>query len=295
MAGERITWLVGGLLATAVFTAVANAEAADGDHAGVDKSVFHLFNPTPSQYLRVMDTDGPGTTESPYTVDAGHFQIELTFLAYTSERDRLEDQSYELEAWAIAPMILKVGLLNQLDAQLVIEPYYIVDEHMGAHRVTSRGFGDMTLRFKYNFWGNDGGATAFAATPYVKFPTSDEGLGNDGVAGGLVLPLSVDLPQDFWLGLTARFDVVPDWADDGYHAEFINTIALGADVFENLFGYMEFFNAVSTERDTSRVSTFNTGLICSVTDNTQLNAGVNLGVTRAADDWTAFAGMAWRF
>lgn len=273
---------------------VPSVVAADAG-ADVDKRQFHLFNPTPSQYLRVMDTDGPGTTESPYTVDAGHFQLELTFFAYTAERDRLEGESYKLDAWAIAPMILKVGLLNQLDAQLVLEPYHVVDERIDADRLTSRGFGDMTLRLKYNFWGNDSGRTAFAATPYVKFPTSDEDLGNDGVAGGLVLPLSVDLPQDFWLGLTTRFDVVPDWADDGYHAEFINTIALGADIFENLFGYMEFFSAVSTERDTSRVGTFNTGVIYSLTDNTQLNAGVNLGVTRSAYDWTAFTGMAWRF
>ena len=29
-------------------------------------------------------------------------------------------------------------------------------------RVTRRGFGDTTFRLKYNFWGNDGGKTAFA-------------------------------------------------------------------------------------------------------------------------------------
>ncbi len=37
----------------------------------VDKSVFNLFDPTPTEYLRAMDRDGPGATESPYTVDAG--------------------------------------------------------------------------------------------------------------------------------------------------------------------------------------------------------------------------------
>ncbi|PYI80880.1 MAG: hypothetical protein DME26_20790, partial [Verrucomicrobia bacterium] len=214
MVGDRITGLLGLLLAPAVLTAVADAEAAGGDHADIDKSVFHLFNPTPAQYLREMDTDGPGATESPYTVDAGHFQIELTFLAYAYDTDR---RGYELKAWAIAPMILKVGLLNQVDAQLVLEPYQVVEERIGSQRVTSRGFGDMTLRLKYNFWGNDAGRTAFAATPYVKFPTSAEGLGNNSIEGGLVLPLSVDLPEDFWLGLTTRFDVMRDERKDGYH------------------------------------------------------------------------------
>jgi hypothetical protein len=295
MVGDRITWLLGGLLAPAVLTAVAHAEVAGGDQAGVDKSAFHLFNPTPSQYLRPMDTDGPGTTESPYTVDAGHFQGELTFLAYTSERDRFDGETYELEAWAVAPMILRVGLLNQLEAQLVLEPHLAVCERVGTNRLTLRGFGDTTFRLKYNFWGNDSGRTAFAATPYVKFPTSSEGLGNNSLEGGLILPLTVNLPQDVWLGLTTRFDAVRDLAGSGYEMEFINSIAVGHDLFGNLFGYVEFFSAVSTERDTSWVGTFNTGLIHQLTDDIQLNGGVNVGVTRSADDWSAFFGMAWRF
>jgi len=295
MVGDRITRLLRGLLAPAVLTAVAHAEAASDDHARVDKSAFHLFNPTPSQYLRPMDTDGPGATESPYTVDAGHFQIEMTFLAYAADRESFEGEPYELEAAAILPMILKVGLFNRVDLQLVLEPYNVVRERLGANEVTSRGFGDTTLRLKYNLWGNDSGLTAFAVMPYVKFPTSKEGLGDNSLEGGLILPLSATLPGEFWLGLTTRFDVARDQTENGYHAEFNNSIALGHDLFGNLFGYVEFFSAVSTERDTPWVGAFNTGLIYSVTDNMQLNTGVNIGVTRSANDWTPFVGMAWRF
>jgi outer membrane putative beta-barrel porin/alpha-amylase len=293
MINRKINWFLGGLLNPLLLAALARA--ADAGYAGIDKSQYHILNPTPAQYLRVMDTDGPGATESPYTVDAGHFQIELTFLAYASEEHRFEGEEYELDAWAIAPMILKVGLLNQLDAQLVLQPYQVVEERIGSQHMTSRGFGDMTLRLKYNFWGNDGGRTAFAATPYVKFPTSAEGLGNNSIEGGLVLPLSIDLPDDVWLGLTTRFDAMRDWPDDGYHAEFMNSISAGAPVFAKAFGYMEFFSLVSTERDVKWVGTLNTGFIYSLSANIQLNTVVNLGVTRSADDWTAFAGMAWRY
>ena len=295
MVGDRITWLLGALLASAVLTVVPHAQAADDDHAGVDKGAFHLLNPTPSQYLRPMDTDGPGATESPYTVDAGHFQIELTFLAYAAETDSFEGEPYELEASAILPMILKVGLFNRLDLQLVLEPYLAVRERLGTNEVFTRGFGDTTLRLKYNFWGNDDGPTAFAVMPYVKFPTSKEGLGNNSVEGGLILPLSAGLPAEFWLGLTTRFDAVRDQAESGYHAEFVNSIAVGHDLFGNLFGYVEFFSAVSTERDSRWVGTFNTGLIYNLTEDVQLNAGANTGVTRSADDWNAFFGLAWRF
>jgi len=295
MLAERITWLLGGLLAPAVLTAVESAHAASGDHPRADKSAFHLLNPTPSEYLRPMDTDGPGATESPYTVDAGHVQIEMTFLAFAGETDSVGGEPYELDASAILPMILKVGLFNRLDAQLVLEPYNVVRERLGTNEVTTRGFGDTTLRLKYNVWGNDTRPTAFAVMPYVKLPTGKEGLGNESVEGGLVLPLSADLPAKFWLGLTTRFDVVRDHAESGYHAEFINSIAVGHDLFGNLFGYVEFFSAVSTHRGSRWVGTFNTGLIYSLTDDVQLNAGVNAAVTRAADDWNVFVGMALRF
>ena len=278
------------LAATMLATALAK------EPTPVDKSSYNLFNPTPAQYLRDMDTDGPGATESPYTVDAGHFQIELTFLAYASDKGRFEGQTYELDAWAFAPMILKVGLLNRLDAQLLLQPYQVIEERIGNQRATSRGFGDMTLRLKYNFWGNDGGRTAFGAIPYVKFPTSADAVGNNSIEGGLVLPLSINLPDDFWLGLTTRFDAMRDQGgEDGYHAEVANSISFGANVFTDVFGYMEFFTLVSTERDARWVGTFNTGFIYSMTANLQLNVGVNLGVTRSADDWNPFVGMAWRY
>src|SRR4030095_12728167 len=123
-----------------------------------------------------MDAHGPGATERPYTVDAGHFQIEMTFLAIAADRGSFQGESREFEASSILPMILQVGLFNRLDAQLVLEPYNVVRKRFGTNEVTTRGFGDTTLRFKYNFWGNDSGRTAFAATPHVQFPTSSQYL-----------------------------------------------------------------------------------------------------------------------
>ena len=120
------------LLAPTMLAIAAGVEPPSAGKPAVDKSGFNLFNPTPTQYLRGMDRDGPGATESPYTVDAGHFQI-------------------------------------------------------------------------------------------------------------------------------------------------------------------EFFGTVSTERDADWEGTFDPGLIYRVTKNLQFNVGVNIGVTRSADDWAAFAGMTWRY
>ena len=48
-----------------------------------DKSGFQLFNRVPDSLLRELSPDRPDKTESPYTVDAGHFQIEMDFANYT--------------------------------------------------------------------------------------------------------------------------------------------------------------------------------------------------------------------
>ena len=192
-----MTNILFGLLAAASLSMAAGKESAGAAKPEVDKSVFNLFNPTPPEDLRALDTDGPGSTESPYTVDAGHFQVEMTLVGYTYDRESFEAVTQRFEAWSIAHMNFKIGLFNQLDAQLLLEPYNLVYEHEDGNRVTRRGFGDTTVRVKYNFWGNDGGRTAFAATPFVKFPTSQDGIGNRAVEGGLILPLAVELPSAF--------------------------------------------------------------------------------------------------
>jgi hypothetical protein len=62
-------------LLTATVGATASARPAAVAATGpADKSAFSLFNPTPRELMREMSTDRPDTTESPYTVDAGHFQ-----------------------------------------------------------------------------------------------------------------------------------------------------------------------------------------------------------------------------
>ena len=41
--------------------------------------------------LRELSTDRPDTTESPFTVDRGHVQIELSFAEWTRDKEHLEE------------------------------------------------------------------------------------------------------------------------------------------------------------------------------------------------------------
>ena len=58
--------------------------------AGVAQG-YDLLHPVPVAEMRELSADRPDVTESPKTVDAGHFQLELSFLEYARERDGAAD------------------------------------------------------------------------------------------------------------------------------------------------------------------------------------------------------------
>jgi len=132
-----------------------------------DKSRFTLFNPVPKEHLREFSTDRPDKTESPYTLDAGHFQIESDLINFTHDRDTSGGGDTRVDAWTFGSLNLKAGLCNRADLQLVLNSYNRVrtEDRAAGTVVKQSGFGDVTLRLKVNAWGNDGGDTAFAAMP----------------------------------------------------------------------------------------------------------------------------------
>ncbi len=244
-----------------------------------------------------MTTDRPDKTESPFTVDAGHFQLEMDLVTYTRDHNKEDGADERAESWAIAPVNLKVGLLNDLDLQAILETYNHVrvkNEKTGTV-VKQSGFGDITLRLKKNFWGNDGGKTAFGVMPFLKLPTSQDDLGNNTVEGGIILPLAVDLPGGWGMGTMLEIDFLEDADRSGMHVDFVNSITFGHKLIGGLEGYIEFFSAASTEAESHWVGSVDVGFTYALAANLQLDAGINIGVSRAADDLNPFVGLSYRF
>jgi hypothetical protein len=258
-----------------------------------DKSGFNLFRPVPVSLLREMATDRPDKTESAYTVDAGHYQIEMDVLSYTHEHSRHEST----RSLAIAATNFKVGVLNTVDLQIVIETWNIertTDRDRG-NRSRLSGFGDVTLRSKINLWGNDGGPTALSVMPFIKRPTATGGLGNGSTEGGVIFPFAMDLPADWGFGAQVEVDHVADLSGSDRHQEFSQTVTVSHDIVGKLGGYVELFNSVSNERHSAWIATFDLGLTYAVSRDVQLDAGVNIGLTEAADDINPFLGLSLRY
>lgn len=285
-----------GRFSPAALILAAVSTTATGADPETDKSRYTLFNPVPRALMRPMETDRPDKTESPYTVDAGHFQVEMDLVAYAHDRESVSGGNVTTEAFAVAPMNWKAGLVNHVDLQVVVQTYNHVrvrDSASGATETRS-GFGDVITRLKINMWGDDGGLSALAVMPYVTSPTSQDGLGADGIEGGVIIPFALELPGGWGLGMMTEADF--GRAEDGDFATgFVNTITLGHALVGQLSGYVEFFSEVSTDPGADWVGTADFGLTFAATENLQLDAGINVGVTRSAPDLNPFLGLSCRF
>jgi hypothetical protein len=283
--------------ATVALSAVLVAWAATGAEPQLQlrKDGYNLFHPVPQAQLRELETDRPDQTESPITVDAGHFQIEADLVSYLyTDQDGLKREDLS------GPVLnLKAGLLDNVDLQLVLSPYNrsrVTDGTTAPEQTeTFSGFGDTQVRLKVNFWGNDGGSTALAMMPFIQLPTGDEGLSSDAVEGGMIFPFGFGLPAGLDAVAMWEVDFLRNAGDRSCHADFVQSITVGRHLTGKLSGYVEFFTVVGTERSSDWVGQFDFGLNYLVHPNLKFDAGVNLGVTASAPDWNPFVGVTWRF
>jgi hypothetical protein len=270
-----------------------SSASTPGETASKDKSSYTIFNPVPRDLMRELSPDRPDKTESPYTVDAGHFQLEMDFANFTVD----ESNCVRTRAWNVAPFNVKIGLFNNVDLHFVFDDYLWVRTHDRVTRTTTTqsGAGDFTSRLKINLWGDDGGSTALGFLPFVKFPTNTDQLGNNSVEGGVLFPFAAKLPAGFDMGMETGVRLLRNEVGRSYHEQFVNSVTFGHALIGKLDGYLEFFSSVSTERGSQWIGTIDFGLTYPIAENVQLDCGCNAWVTRSADDLNTFTGITVRF
>lgn len=270
------------------------SEQSWGQTQQKEKSEYTLVNPTPDDRLRELSTDRPDTTESPYTVDAGHLQLEMSAIDFGTDRYNRDSQS--AHAFAAAPFLLKMGLLNDLDLQVGITPYlreHIRDRESGEHS-TSEGVGDTIVRLKQNVWGNDSGSSAFAIMPYLKIPTARGDLGNGDLEGGLILPYGLSIDNEHWIYAMAQVDVLRSADDDRYVGDLVHSVTTGQNLVGSLDAYVEYAGFVNLSNDALYRAYADAGLTYGINSNVQVDCGLRVGLSKAADDVGAFVGISVR-
>lgn len=264
-----------------------------------DKSAYSIFNPTPRDQMREMTTDRPDITEVPFTVDAGHFQTESTLFGYIRSRPDIDGS--ESNGYEFAYTNLRIGLTNDIELSLVWQPYGILSTSGADPEPSSRqdGIGSVDIRAKFNLWGNDDFeqvGSAFALLPVITLPTdSDNGIGASVVEGGVAAFLAIALPAGFGLGINAGTYAIGDEDGAGHHAEYMASASASYDWTKRLATYLEVVGYLGLDDPRGDVLILGGGWTYALTDDVQLDGGMNFGATSASDRYNPFVGLSMRY
>ncbi|AYA38365.1 transporter [Hymenobacter oligotrophus] len=268
------------LLAALAWCTSAHAQASGPASSPYDSARFHLFKPVPRNQLRELRPDRPGVTESPFTVDAGHLQVETDILRLINRRD---DDKRERQ-WKAAYVTAKLGLWRRTDVQLEAPLYTVLKERMADEPTwrSNRGFGDLSVRLKHNFIGDDQeGPVAVAVVGFVRLPTGGA-AGSGGVEGGVVLPVDWHIGQKWNLETQLIADVNYDRDAAEHFLRVMPSVAVDYEVNDKLSLLLEGVTKWDAQHSGWR-SSINVAPIINFTDNLQFDFGGHFALNREMD------------
>lgn len=241
-------------------------------------------------YLRPL-----GPEPHPYTTDEGRFIFETYPVSYYWDRhnkDRVRTRGLSSTA------MLKYGLTRDFDIQIQVDAFeYERATHLRTGATdTARGIGNIVLRSKYNFWGNDEETpTALSIYPYISLPTHRHGLASRAVEGGVMFPFAAQLNDRWVFETTPSVSLVRDSRDRRYETQAANLLVFNYDVTDRLGAFTEFFNSATTERGKTWQSLAAVGANYALTENAVVEIAYYRGLTRAAIDHNVYLILVKRF
>ncbi|HLK98089.1 MAG TPA: transporter [Hymenobacter sp.] len=263
-----------------VLLGTTTAEAQIKKSCPYDSAHFNLFKPVPRNQLRPLRPDRPGITESPFTVDAGHFQLEMDAIRLVNTRKN----NQRGREWKAAYTTAKLGLSRRTDVQLEVPLYKVLKEQEAPDQdwERQRGFGDLTLRVKHNFLGDDQeGPWAVAVVAYTRLPTGGK-AGSGALEGGLIIPLNLELPHDWNFDLQLESDLNYDRDLSRHYVQIMPSLAIDHE-FTDVFSFLVEGVMQWDAEHTGWRSSINIAPIFTVNENLQFDFGTHLSLSRETD------------
>jgi hypothetical protein len=269
--------------------AAAQTNKPLNDTVKVNKKQYNLFNPTPRKYMRPMVPDRPGITESPYSVDAGHFQYESDGLRLLTRRAG----STHGRDWYVNHGLAKIGLTNKTDLQVEFDTYtttHVYDDADPTVSQRARGMGDVSIRLKHTLVGDDDSRWALGVIGYVELPTG--AMGDGGYEPGLVLPAVFQLNKDWSAGGQLEANLYFDREEGQHYVQLTPTLTTDYEFTKWLEGFVEVVGYRDLRENRWRGSV-NLGPQFDIGDNLQVDFGAHLPLTHGVDH-EFFVGFSFR-
>lgn len=243
--------------------------------------------PARAEGLRDFCADRPGKATPPCILDVGHLQIETGLADAVFRRSAgIHDTTYTLGASE-----LRVGLTPRLEAEAAWAPLIVDHDRALGHR---SGSGDLTLGLRGALIAPKGDGPAVSFQGFVTAPTATHGLGAGGWTGGVRLPAQIPLGP-VSLGLTPEADVVRNASGRGTHAAWVGVASLSHGFGKLTLGAEAWGQVDDDPSHVTHQASGDLTAALAVGANAQLDAGVNVGLTRETPELEVYFGVARRF
>lgn len=257
-----------------------------------DSARYSWRKAVPRNRLRELQPDRPGVTENPFTVDAGHLQVEMDALRLTNSGAGADERQ---RYWQLGYSVIKLGLSRRTAVQMEL-PLYNVQKELPRTEPQPEerraGFGDVSLRVKHNFLGDaQDGSFGMAAIGYVRLPTGGL-VGSGGAEYGLIVPVDIELSDNSNLEAQLATGLNYDREQARRYLQLVPSVALEYDFTEKTGLIAETVAQWDAQQRRWQPS-FNLAPILKLTENLQLDAGISLALNRLTDQ-QYFAGFTLR-
>ena len=271
-------WSQGLLIAAVLLTSASAAVAADA--------------PSPDG-LRPLCADRPGKATPPCILDAGHTQLEVGLVDFSTTHDAGErDDTYNIGGFE-----LRHGLTRRTEVELAWTPLIVERDKGPGGSLHSTGVGDLTLGMRAAITNPDTDGLMVSVEPFVTAPTATQGLGAGGWTGGVLLPMSAPLPDGASATVTPQLQVARNSDGGGTHVAWSGAAGVSEPVGSGSLG-VELWGEVDDDPAGSIKQAsvdFTAAWTPPKAPNLQLDGGVNAGLNHATPQVEAYVGVSRRF
>lgn len=249
----------------------------------------------PDADLRPFCADRPGKGTPTCILDVGHWQAEVGLI----DGARQSDDASRAESSAYGDLFFRYGLTPTTEIQFGITPWTTekVTDRATGDSETVDGVSDIQIGFRHSLANPDGSGVSIALAGFVTAPTGSRDVRGDGFEGGVVLPVSVPLNDDWGFSLSPEIDVVADSDGDGRHAAYTMVAGVGRGYGQWALGAEIWVSHDDDPIEAMTQSTFDLTAVWTPPSmpNAQIDFGLNFGLNDDSPDVEFGVGAARRF
>lgn len=241
-------------------------------------------------------TDRPDFTESPLVVPAGSIQLESGY-TFTHDNEGTDRRSEH----TLPEFLLRAGLTRDVELRLAWLGWSFTDERFLEEDDRGRDVwrnphesdtNDFSAGFKFQLAREEGWIPDLAVIADITMPTGSERVSSGDVDPTVKILIGHSVTETVYVASNVNMRVASDELGRFFQVE--GSISLGAELFEDVGGYVEYFFIAPNERGVDVAHYLDGGLTYQLTPVVQFDWRIGMGLNEEADDLFTGVGLSVR-